>query len=82
MPKVSKVPKIKVFCHFYLLLRDASCSMPVVRQNAQLAPRSAKRVSRYALALTGKMAFSGQIWAHTAQPVHRLASIFTRSFQI
>jgi hypothetical protein len=30
-------------------------------------------------AFTGKMAFSGQIWAHTAHPAHMTGSIFTFS---
>ena len=48
----------------------------------QLVTRTPQSLTRYAFAFTGKMAFSGQIWAQTAQPVHRLASILTLSFQI
>jgi hypothetical protein len=40
---------------------------------------AAQTINRPAFALTGVMAFSGQIWAQTAQPTQVLGLIFTRS---
>ena len=67
----------------FRLPNSSICSIPFVlaTYNPQLVTRNTQPLL-YAFALTGRIAFSGHIWAQTAQPVHRLASILTRSFQI
>ena len=83
--------QIKAFSVCTILLyalRYALCALPFFESTytLQIITRNPRPVIRnpfsYAFAFTGSIAFSGQIWAQTAQPVHRLASIFTRSFQI